>query len=447
MSQNEQIVTAMEEELLKVNQTWMDTVLLCKGVNPEIIQRELCATDITCFGTGRDEHGNSYDEWQPMILRSWEQLPEGADYSIEQLKCRVIGTVGIVEVVMNFCFTYSGDYIRLLTRLSMVYEYRNDEWQAIHVHASFPSSDQPEGEAWPIEALKARNQELEKLVAERTAELKSSLEQLKATQAQLIHSEKMASLGELTAGIAHEIQNPLNFINNFSDVNTELIEEMEQEVENGNMDEAKEVAKTIKENNEKITFHGKRADSIVKNMLQHSRKNTGQKEPVDLNALAEEYLRLSYHGLRAKDKSFNATMKTNFDQSVGKVNIVGQDVSRVLLNLFNNAFYSVNEKKKSYNGTYEPTVELSTKKVANTVQVAVKDNGLGISQKVMDKIYQPFFTTKPTGEGTGLGLSMSYEIIKNGHGGDLKVDSKEGEYAEFKIILPADNHMSRADGT
>ena len=277
--------------------------------------------------------------------------------------------------------------------------------------------------------------QLEKEVEERTSELKQSLENLKATQSQLVQREKMASLGELTAGIAHEIQNPLNFINNFSDVNSELIEEMEHEIEKRNVEEIKVIANDIKENEQKINHHGKRADAIVKGMLQHSRTSTGQKELVDINALADEYLRLSYHGLRAKDKSFNADLQTNFDESIGKVSIIPQDIGRVLLNLYNNAFYSVTEKKKQEGDRYEPIVSVSTKKINDTLEIKVKDNGLGIHQKVVGKIFQPFFTTKPTGQGTGLGLSLSYDIIK-AHGGELKVETKEGEGAEFVIQLP-----------
>ena len=260
--------------------------------------------------------------------------------------------------------------------------------------------------------------------------------ELKATQAQLIQSEKMASLGELTAGIAHEIQNPLNFVNNFAEINTELIEELKNEVSQGNLDEVNVIANDLKDNNQKIAFHGKRADSIVKGMLQHSRASTGKKEPTDINALTDEFLRLSYHGLRAKDKSFNAAMETSFDYNIDKVQVIPQDLGRVLLNLFNNAFYSVNEKKKLLNGLYEPKVFVGTEKVGDKVTITVKDNGNGIPQKVLDKIYQPFFTTKPTGEGTGLGLSMSYDIITKGHRGELKVESKEGEFASFRIILP-----------
>ncbi|HXL56956.1 MAG TPA: ATP-binding protein, partial [Chitinophagaceae bacterium] len=265
--------------------------------------------------------------------------------------------------------------------------------------------------------------------------IEKAYEELKFTQAQLIQSEKMASLGELTSGIAHEIQNPLNFVNNFSEVNTELIAEMKQEIDKGNIEEVKEIANDIKENEQKILHHGKRADTIVKGMLQHSRVSTGQKEPTDINALADEYLRLSYHGLRAKDKTFNATLQTDFDATIGKINIVPQDIGRVLLNLFNNAFYAVTEKKKQTGNNYEPTVSVSIKKVNGKVEIRVADNGNGIPQKILDKIFQPFFTTKPTGQGTGLGLSLSYDIVK-AHGGEIRVETKEGEGAEFAIQLP-----------
>jgi signal transduction histidine kinase len=285
------------------------------------------------------------------------------------------------------------------------------------------------------EILASQNETLERQVAERTAQLKQSLDELKSAQLQLIQNEKMASLGELTAGIAHEIQNPLNFVNNFSALNKELIGEMKEEISKGNYEEVDSIAENIEENEQKILEHGNRADSIVKGMLQHSRISTGKKELTDLNTLADEYLRLSYHGLRAKDKEFNANFKTHFDKSIGKTEVVPQDIGRVLLNLYNNAFYAVSEKKKQLNGTFEPTVEVSTHKNDGKVEIHVKDNGPGISQKVLDKIFQPFFTTKPTGQGTGLGLSLSYDIIK-AHGGEMRVETKEGEYAEFKVVLP-----------
>jgi two-component system, NtrC family, sensor kinase len=239
----------------------------------------------------------------------------------------------------------------------------------------------------------------------------------------------------LTAGIAHEIQNPLNFINNFSEVNAELIAEMKEEIEKGNLEEVKAIADDIAANEEKITHHGKRADGIVKGMLQHSRTGNRQKEATDINVLTDEYLRLAYHGLRAKDKSFNAVMKTDFDETIGPVNIITQDIGRVILNLITNAFYAVAQKKKLQSDHYEPTVSVSTKKIGEKLEVKVKDNGNGIPQKVLDKIFQPFFTTKPAGEGTGLGLSLSYDIIK-AHNGELKVETKEEEGAEFIIILP-----------
>jgi len=287
-------------------------------------------------------------------------------------------------------------------------------------------------------ALRRENIVLEEKINHRTNQLQQSLTDLKSAQSQLIQSEKMASLGELTAGIAHEIQNPLNFVNNFSDVNKELVDELQSELKSGNMEEAIAISNDIKENEQKINHHGKRADSIVKGMLQHSKKSSGQKEPTDINALSDEYLRLSYHGLRAKDKSFNATMKTNFDGDISKINIIPQDIGRVILNLFNNAFYAVTEKKKLNIPGYEPTVSVSTNKIDGHISIKVKDNGNGIPQNIVDKIFQPFFTTKPTGEGTGLGLSLSYDIIKV-HGGQLKVESKEKEGSEFVIELPVGN--------
>jgi signal transduction histidine kinase len=265
--------------------------------------------------------------------------------------------------------------------------------------------------------------------------LETTLANLKSTQSQLIHSEKMASLGELTAGIAHEIQNPLNFVNNFSDVSTELVDEMNEEIDNGNLEDAKQILQDLRQNLEKINHHGKRAGDIVKGMLQHSRTSSGQKELTDINALADEYLRLAYHGLRAKDKSFNAATKTDYDETIGLIKVIPQDIGRVVLNLITNAFYAVNERKKQQPEGYEPVVSVSTKKEKNKIEIRVKDNGTGIPQKVLDKIFQPFFTTKPTGQGTGLGLSLSYDIVK-AHGGELQVETKEGEGSEFIISLP-----------
>jgi len=271
--------------------------------------------------------------------------------------------------------------------------------------------------------------------------LENTLTDLKSTQSQLIQAEKMASLGELTAGIAHEIQNPLNFVNNFSEVSNELIDEMKMELDKGDVTEAKMIADDIKQNLEKINHHGKRADAIVKGMLQHSRSSSGQKELTDINALCDEYLRLSYHGLRAKDKSFNAKFETHFDHTIGKINIVPQEIGRVILNLINNAFYAVKEKAQAAvlappAAAYEPTVSVITKNLKDKIEIQVTDNGDGIPAAIKEKIFQPFFTTKPTGQGTGLGLSLAYDIITKGHGGKLKVETKEGEGCDFIILLP-----------
>jgi signal transduction histidine kinase len=284
------------------------------------------------------------------------------------------------------------------------------------------------------------NEHLEQKVDERTREIQNALTELKSTQAQLIQSEKMASLGELTAGIAHEIQNPLNFVNNFSDVNGELISELVEEVDKGNYDEVKSIAANIKDNEEKIKSHGKRADAIVKAMLQHTRIGTGQKEPTEINDLCDEYLRLSYHGIRAKDKNFNAKLETDFDETIGKINIVPQDIGKVLLNLYNNAFYALMEKVKAEGGRHKAMLTVSTKRLNSPlgdggIQIRVSDNGPGIPPNIVDKIFQPFFTTKPTGEGTGLGLSLSYDIIK-AHRGEIRIETNEGEGSQFIIELP-----------
>jgi signal transduction histidine kinase len=278
-----------------------------------------------------------------------------------------------------------------------------------------------------------------KLLQNQKADIEAALAKLQLTQNQLIQSEKMASLGELTAGIAHEIQNPLNFVNNFSEVNSELIDEMQLEIDSGHFEDVKVLAINVKENQQKISQHGKRADFIVKGMLQHSRTNTGERQPTNINLLADEFFKLSYHGLRAKDKSFNTEMVVNFDPDLPKVNAVQQEIGRVLLNLFNNAFYAVNQKSKTAGIEYKPEVILTTYAENGNVIIKVKDNGVGIPDHIRDKIMQPFFTTKPTGEGTGLGLSLSYDIVVKGHNGKINVKSKQGEYTEFTISLPADH--------
>ena len=293
--------------------------------------------------------------------------------------------------------------------------------------------------------IEVQNVELERLVAERTAalttqaeELRGALTELRTTQAQLVQSEKMASLGELTAGIAHEIQNPLNFVNNFADVSVEMLSELREEQARPERDLAleAELLSDISQNLQKIHHHGQRAASIVKGMLEHSRASTGERQPIDLNHLADEYLRLAYQGLRAKDKSFNATLVTDFADNLPPVEAIGPDLGRVLLNLFSNGFYAVRQRQLRGEAGYAPTVSVSTARQGDEVEIRVRDNGMGIPEAVRQKIFQPFFTTKPSGEGTGLGLSLSYDIVTKGHSGSITVDSQEGKYTEFLISLP-----------
>lgn len=360
-------------------------------------------------------------------------VPDKAKEFYMQCKGLAVSTVLLDSVglyIENFeAIPYSEEENRILLRFGKVFQ---------QTYTRFLDLQKAEAQALRAE------EDLEK-IKEARKKAEDTLVELRATQKQLIQSEKMASLGELTAGIAHEIQNPLNFVNNFSEVSTELIDEMKAELANGNQPEALEIADDLKQNLEKINHHGKRAGDIVKGMLEHSRTSTGIKEPTDINKLADEYLRLAYHGLRAKDKSFNATMKTDFDETLQKINIIPQDMGRVLLNLFNNAFYAVHQKQEEVAEElptfqklatrYEPTVSVTTRISENRVTITVSDNGNGIPDSIKEKIFQPFFTTKPTGSGTGLGLSLSYDIVK-AHGGEIKVETREGEGTEFIILLP-----------
>ncbi|HVG13512.1 MAG TPA: ATP-binding protein [Chitinophagaceae bacterium] len=291
-------------------------------------------------------------------------------------------------------------------------------------------------------------QTLERKVVERTAQLEQSFKELKDTQAQLVLREKMASLGELTAGIAHEIQNPLNFVNNFSEINAELFNELKLLLATEQLSpHVKEYIYSLLDNGidnlRKISHHGQRADAIVKGMMMHSGNHSGEKKPTDINALAEEYLKLSYHGMRAKDPALMAYLQTEFDENLDTIEVVPQEIGRVFLNLFNNSFYSILKKKRLVKGNYEPTVFVSTRKVVQGIEVKVRDNGVGLKQKDLDKIFQPFYTTKPTGEGVGLGLTLTYEIVTKGHGGEMKVQTKEGEYAEFSFLLPGKEYMAK----
>ncbi len=344
----------------------------------------------------------------------------------------------IIEVISAISFYSSIAWPVLYFTWVLFKQY---DWQKREIiqHALDAERLQKEKEIERNALIEQQKVELEITVQERTAELRQSIADLQSTQKQLIQSEKMASLGELTAGIAHEIQNPMNFVNNFSEVSNELIDEMTEELEKGDVEEAKAIASSIRQNLQKIAHHGKRADSIVKGMLQHSRASSHQKEPTDVNKLADEYLRLAYHGLRAKDKSFNAELITDFDPNLPIASIVPQDIGRVFLNLLTNAFYAVQDRKKKekVSGTpFKPTVKLSTSTDQEFITIKVEDNGSGIPEQIKEKVMQPFFTTKPTGEGTGLGLSMSYDIVVEAHGGTIKINSEEGEFTEFTITIP-----------
>jgi len=340
----------------------------------------------------------------------------------------------LISLEVGIAFLTPGIVLSILLAKEFVVNFVALQHKLAEVEALSARALQQEMEKQQL--LAEQNEILEQRVDERTTKLNLSLTELKATQTQLIQSEKMASLGELTAGIAHEIQNPLNFVNNFSEVSVELLEELKEEAQHGNTQEVIAIAGDLTENLNKISHHGKRADGIVKGMLEHSRVGTGEKQTTDLNALADEFLKLSYHGQRAKDKSFNSEMVTDFDADLPKVTVIQQDIGRVLLNLFNNAFYAVNQRQKTAGLDYRPEISVTTSTENGLVVIKVKDNGIGIPGAIKDKIMQPFFTTKPTGEGTGLGLSLSYDIVVKGHGGKIDVNTEEGEFTEFIVTLP-----------
>ncbi len=401
---------------------------------------------ITGFGTNINEKIQSFSAFKELLqLQREESVGLEMDFEFEAVSKTVFAkgfaAIYIDEAVISM--TVEGKGLELFLRISTVFEFIDDKWKAIHFHGSFPQGEEGDQDTWKVNEWKQKNEELERIIKEKTKDLKESLENLKATQAQLIHSEKMASLGQLTAGIAHEIKNPLNFVNNFSEVSKELLEEMNEELNNKNYDLAVEIAGDVSQNLNKILHHGKRADGIVKGMLQHSRSNSSKKEPVEVNSFVDEYLRLAYHGLRAKDKSFNAKLETNFDEKAEKLWVVPQELGRVVLNLVTNAFYAVRERKTlrqaqgkfrqgHVENSYEPTVWVSTHRKNEVIEIKIRDNGIGIPEEIKDKIFQPFFTTKPTGQGTGLGLSLSYDIVK-AHGGEIKMETEVNKGSLFII--------------
>lgn len=427
-----------EIEVLTVHKRWVESFLEDTPIEQ---LNDLASKDIMGYGTTTEERVFGIDAVKELCLLGQKQKKHLKDYKysfdIVNKQYSANDECAVIVIEVDVSYTFNAVKTEIPLRISTVLFNKSGKWQIVHWHGSV--GVESDGDTWHKDEWKREKERLQKKVDEQTAELKQSLEDLKATQAQLIQSEKMASLGELTAGIAHEIQNPLNFVNNFSEVSIEMIDEMNEELEKGDFEGASQIALDIKQNLEKINHHGKRADGIVKGMLQHSRKNTGEKEPTDINKLVDEYFRLAYQGLRAKDKSFNAQLETDYDENLGTINVVPQDIGRVILNLITNAFYAVDEKKSNLESKdFKPTVSVSTKKLDDTNEIRIMDNGNGIQKDILDKIFQPFFTTKPTGKGTGLGLSMSYDIIK-AHGGELKVETENLKYTQFKIILPIKN--------
>ena len=397
----------------------------------------LCSDDVTFIGSGLHERAINKTEYKKINQAGVKQFPNAFKIKFLWTHLTIIKEhVACVESEVVWSQLINKKVYKELIRTTTLLKCEKNKWLVTHVHGSVPDYRLKEGDYMTNEQTIIRNKELEQQVYERTQELKKSLDELKATQVQLIHSEKMASLGELTAGIAHEIKNPLNFVNNFSELSRELLDELQEELEKNNKEEVMAIANDLKQNLEKINQHGKRADSIVKGMLLHSRGSSGEKTLTDVNDLLDQYVTLAYHGLRAKDKDFNITIEKEYDETLEKINVVSQDISRVFLNIINNACYAANEKKKKCATEFNPKLKVSTKKIDDKVEIRIGDNGNGIPADILDKIFQPFFTTKPTGEGTGLGLSLSYDAVTKVHGGELKFETKEGEGTVFIITLP-----------
>ena len=398
--------------------------------------------DTIGIGTTEEEIFRSQEDVRAYFNQMSDQLIGKIDLRNREIKAIPIDDL---YLIVEFCDIYLlvKDEWTFVSkgRFSMLFREEEGRFLCVFQHASVPDSGTVPGETIPYQKLMGEFDEMKEQVRKRTIELQNALDELKAMQAQLIQSEKMASLGELTAGIAHEIKNPLNFVNNFADINAELIDEMTEAIEQKDFEEVSELAKDIKTNAEKVRYHGGRADSIVKGMLMHSRASSGEKEPTDINALCDEYLRLSYHGLRAKDKTFNSAFETHFDESLPKIEIIPQEIGRVILNILNNGFYAIDQRRRKEGPDFKPLLTIKTaisplQGGPRGVTITIFDNGGGIPKDIIDKIFQPFFTTKPTGSGTGLGLSLSYDIVTKGHGGELTVETEEGEGTKLIIILP-----------
>jgi signal transduction histidine kinase len=416
------------------------------------------ADDLTGLGAGPGDYFSTQEAFRTHLMREQAHLIEATmqgsypqTLEVPWMRVRVLHpTLALAEGEMRVEVHAEVETHVLAPRFSLVLERRDGRWLLVHFHFSFPDANQNPADI--LDLLKTRNQELEREVARRTAELNRSLADLKSTQARLIQQEKLASLGALTAGIAHEIKNPLNFVNNFALLLVDLVQEFRGDLEADPERKAGEVIHEagallddLEQNARKIAAHGKRADGIVHAMLEHSRGGSGVRQPTDLNALIEEYVRLAYHGKKAQDQDFDCRVEKSLDPALGNVEVNAKELSRVLVNLLNNAFYAVREKQRVAGEGYRPAVAISTHRVDGRVEVRVSDNGPGIPEAVRQRIFEPFFTTKPAGQGTGLGLSLSHGIVVQGHGGTLEVESEPGEGTTFLISLPVglEGHAGR----
>ena len=401
------------------------------------------AEDFTGFGTGPGDYVRNRDGLRALTQHEQQYLAYPFILGEDWLKVRVLHpALALAEGEYMMDVHTEAETLALVIRCSILLAYRNDRWLVIHAHYSLPDAMQNVGGTL-MDALKARNRELEREVARRTAELKQSLDDLKATQARLVQQEKMASLGQLTAGIAHEIKNPLNFVNNFAELSVDLADDLAQSLAGG--EDVSELLEDLKSNAAAISHHGRRADSIVRSMMQHASGRRGERESVDLNVLLDEYVNLAYHGRKAHQVGFICRIERAYDKTLGRVELVPPEMGRVFLNLLSNAFDAVHGHALTFNATdgrvaarpYTPTVRVRTQRLEDQVELRIEDNGPGIDKAVREKIFEPFFTTKPTGSGIGLGLSLAYDIVTQGHGGSLAVESTEGGGATFIVTLPA----------
>ncbi|GAB5535485.1 MAG: hypothetical protein Rubg2KO_17340 [Rubricoccaceae bacterium] len=425
--------SSVEEEVISTVYAFLET---WADPDPGAIESTLgyVAEDFTGLGTGPGDYYPDRAAMVELLRRERAQMPDvPVEFETSWIKARFLRPdLALVEGQIVSTVVVNGERYRLNPRASFVLEKQGEPWLIIHWHFSTPDATQEEGDTL-VEALERRTNVLEREVAQRTAELEQSLKALKAAQDRLVQSEKMASLGQLTAGIAHEIKNPLNFVTNFASLSQDLVDELATETD---PEERGALLEDLKTNAAKIEHHGRRADSIVRAMMAHARSGSGEHQPVDLNALVDEYAGLAHHGMRARHPESNPALDRQLDASVGMVELAAQEIGRVLINLLDNAFDAVRQREAVAPEDYTPAVSVSTHRTGDEVEIRVTDNGLGMSDAVQSKVFEPFFTTKPTGEGTGLGLSLSHDIVVHGHGGGLTLESVQGEGTTATIRLP-----------